>query len=135
MSPITKKPTAAVDAREAALVYTIEAGLERLRAEMAGTRNAVELRGAEAKPLTGSNQQITTSPTRILGFAIHETSGLNPATVMLYDSATGDLIAPVSLTASESAREWWGPGGVAATTSLYAVVSGTVEGSIFVSGA
>lgn len=126
-----KPPKASVDAREAALVYSIEAGFERLTAEMASTRNAVTLRGAEAKPLTGAAQLVTVSACRLLGFAIRETVGI-AASLLVYDGDGGELVAPIALAAGESAREWWGPGGVGLTRGAYVTVTGSIEGTLFV---
>lgn len=135
------KPRTEPDAAAHAAVYAIEAGLEKLVAAMGATRDAVALKGAEAKPLTGKNQRITFVPGRILGFAVHETAGSNAvitmrdgsaAAIRILDGEGGQVVVPISLAPGESAREWWGPGGVAVTAGVYLEVTGEVEGSIFV---
>jgi hypothetical protein len=133
-----KKPSRtrpAPDATLEAAVYSIEGGLERLRAEMGATREAVQLRGAEAKPLTGQTQRMTFAPGRILGFAVLATDP-SGAVLRIRDGEGGTSLVPLSLAAGESAREWWGPAGVATTAGVYVeLVSGSVEGTIFVGGA
>ena len=66
------------------------------------------------------------------GFSLRETAGA-VATVRIYDNtaASGTLLDTISFAANESAREWYGNGGLAFATGLHIdVVSGTVEGSI-----
>lgn len=129
------KPRPEPDANAHAAVYAIEAGLEKLVAAMGATRDAVALKGAEAKPLTGANQRVTTSSTRLMGFALHETSSFDPAALTIRNGEGGDVLMVVSLGPSESAREWFGPGGIAAGAGVSLEVTGGLEGSIFVMGA
>jgi hypothetical protein len=81
-----------------------------------------------------ANRQMSAVDARLLGFSIRETTGAAAATIELRagTDATGDLIIPINLGAGESAREWYGPDGVAFTGGLYLVrVAGTVDGSIW----
>lgn len=134
-NPIKRKPAHEPDATLHAAVYAIESGLEALTASMTATRDAVSLKGAEAKQLTGSNQRITTSSTRLMGFAVHETTDGASAELLIRNGDGGDVLMVVSLYASESAREWFGPGGIALTAGVSVEVAGGIEGSIFVGGA
>ena len=87
---------------------------------------------ARAVALTGSDQLVTTGPGAYRGFSLRETSGAAVATVRVYDgtSAAGTLLESVSLTASESAREWYDDG-IRCDTGIYIdVVAGAVEGSV-----
>lgn len=88
---------------------------------------------AQAVALTGSDQTVKSDAAIYRGFALRETSGSATATVRIYDgtSASGTLLDSVQLAAGESAREWYGDGGIKATTGIYVdVVSGAVEGSL-----
>ena len=83
--------------------------------------------------LTGSNQAVVAAPADYRGFAVRETSGTAGATIVLYDSAssgTGLILDEISLVAGESARELYPLGGVDADNGIYAVVTGSVAGSI-----
>ncbi len=92
------------------------------------------LGNARAIALTGSDQVVSANPSLLYGFAIRETSGSATAVVKIYDnaSAASGTMIPVSLTASQSAREWWNDG-LRFPNGVYVdVVSGAVEGSVFV---
>lgn len=67
------------------------------------------------------------------GFSLRETAGA-AAVVRLWDntSAAGKLIATIALPASSS-KDFSVPAGVAFATGLFAeIVSGTVEGSVYI---
>lgn len=86
--------------------------------------------------LGGSGQKFTLSGKMLfLGFAVKETTGSATAEVDLYDGqgSGGILIAPVTLAANESAREFWPRPAITADNGVAVVwVSGSVSGSIFV---
>ena len=82
--------------------------------------------------LTGSDQAVQASGCVYRGFALRETAG-STAVVKIYDhasAASGTILETVSLSANESAREFY-PVGIMALLGVYVdVVSGTVEGSV-----
>ena len=84
--------------------------------------------------LTGSNQAVSANPTYYLGFTIRETSGSAAAVVRIFDNASaasGTVLDEIALSAGESAREWYGMGGLRASSGVYVqVVSGAVAGSV-----
>lgn len=59
--------------------------------------------------------------TRLIGFSARETTGTAGAVFNLRHgtSNAGALLATVSLGANESAREWWGPDGLAAAGGIW----------------
>jgi hypothetical protein len=69
------------------------------------------------------------------GFTVRETSGTTAATVAIYDSETGtNLGAPleeISLAAGASLSKNYPRPGRRVSNGLWAVVSGTVTGSVF----
>lgn len=113
--------------------------LESLRVMVMESAGGVVLRGARAVQVgTGGTRRPTTTPAALAGFALRETSGAAPAVVVLRDGsdATGDPTIPITLAPGESVREWFGPGGVNLVYGLYVdVVSGAVDGSVFLRGA
>jgi len=76
---------------------------------------------------------VSATPKGYRGFSIRETAGA-PAVVSIYDNAStnsGTIIEQISLLANESAREFYGDGGVTTVNGIYfSVVSGTVAGSV-----
>lgn len=88
------------------------------------------------KNLTGADQLIATSvaATRYRGFSIRNTSTTDTATVRIFDSLTagGPVLEEVSLSANESAREYYADDTApTASTGIYVqVVSGSVAGSV-----
>lgn len=72
---------------------------------------------------------------RLYGYAIKESTGAAPAEVDLLNGADagGDLVVPITLTAGQSARDWFGPQGVVMEGGIFAnVTAGAVKGAIFV---
>lgn len=70
------------------------------------------------------------------GFAVRETTGAGAATFRLHDGndATGPNVIPVTLAAGESSRDWFGDGGISLEGGCFLeVISGTVEGTVFLS--
>lgn len=108
--------------------------LARYQAGLQETVNALRVTGARALPLYGSGSQlVSNSRGRVTGYALRETSGANPAVVRLRagrDSG-GDLLVPIALTAGQSRTE--AVPAVSYGDGLFVeVVSGTVEGAVFV---
>lgn len=122
------------------LTLAMEAGFGRLVGELAGTRDAVRLRGCEARPLTsttGGNTRVSVSPGRLVGFLMAEKTGETGATIRLYDGADvgGSLLGTITLAPGESCRDWFGPQGIAFSHGLHVAVTGAVEGSAIVGSA
>lgn len=115
-------------------------GIEALLAAIDGHVDGVEglltttnarLAAAAATALPGASGDITAGAATLLGYTLRETAG-GTAVVRLRDGNAGTHLATVSLAASESTRDWFGPSGVAAATKVYyEKVSGTVEGAVF----
>ena len=99
------------------------------------TSNAIRRVGAETRPIINSaNTSISRNLGRLAGYSIRETSGTASAVVRIRDGFdnTGDILLTISLTAAESTRDWFMPGGIAFTIGCYLeVVSGAVEGAVF----
>lgn len=114
--------------------------LERVRAELTAglllTKDAVTLQGAEARALVdggGNGRRVATTSGRLVGFNLHETSGTTRAEVRLLDGEDGEALALISLEPGESARDWYGPGGVSFIYGLYAqIVTGAIEGIAYI---
>lgn len=69
-------------------------------------------------------------PCTFRGLTVRETAGAT-ATVQLYDStaASGVLVATIALAANESV---WIDTAVSARTGIFAAVTGTIEGTVFI---
>ena len=87
--------------------------------------------------LTGASQQIILPNPFVCyrGFSVKETAAATAAFVV-WDStaalgATGKILDEVNLSASESARELYGPAKTALIGIYVQIVSGAVAGSIF----
>lgn len=87
-----------------------------------------------ATALTGADQVVSAGPALYGGFTIRETSGSAGAVVRVFDNASaaaGTVLDEIALTAGESAREYYGGGGIFAAAGIFVnVVSGTVSGSV-----
>lgn len=83
--------------------------------------------------LTGADMVIAATAKDYRGFTIRETAGAT-AVVVLYDhasTASGTILEAIALAPNESAREYYGDGGVKTTNGIYCdVVSGAVAGSV-----
>lgn len=99
------------------------------------TQNAIVRLGADVRQIVnGASCKLSSAAGRVAGYAIRETTGSGTALIRIRDGfdATGDLLLPISLAASESARDWFMPGGISYTAGLYIeVVSGSIEGVVF----
>lgn len=82
--------------------------------------------------MTGANQVVLDHAGMYCGFSIEETAGAS-AKVRIWDNASeasGTLLDPVGLRASETAREYY-ESGIRVTNGVYVeVVSGAVAGSV-----
>jgi hypothetical protein len=117
----------------------------QMQADLAQSLGGIMLRGARPVPIgsaaAGSNRPLS-SPGRIVGWSLHETSGTNPALVRLFDGrdTTGSLLASVQVAASPAAAScnntWFGTSGISVTDALYVDVSGagTIEGTLYLGG-
>lgn len=126
------------------LVLALHAAIDQqtadLRAELARSRDAVALQGAEVVPITpaaagASNEHVLSGASGVLmGYGLRETTGTATATLELRDGQ-GALICPVTLAANESARDWFGPGGLSFVNGLQLVrVAGSADGAVYLGG-
>lgn len=128
-----------LEAHYTAIALALEHGLDTITAELRTSRNTVPLSGAEYRSMvasTGTGVRVMSSPGRIAGFSVRETTGAGPALVMLHDGADigGDLVMTISLSAGESARDWFWPGGISLTYGLFVeVATGSIEGVAYLS--
>lgn len=80
--------------------------------------------------------QIYTGSGTLMGFALREAAGTPAAATMVLRDGTstaGDMIAPVNFTASQSAREWYGPQGIPFNSGIFwDAGTGTVEGVLYI---
>lgn len=68
--------------------------------------------------------------TRLMGFSARETTGTGTAVFKIRNGTSNSdpLLVSVSLAAGESAREWYGPDGIASASGIWLErVSGTIE--------
>jgi|GEM_PF-6712720 hypothetical protein len=128
-----------IEASNAAIALALETGLEAMSTEIGASRNAMPLHGAEYRSLVagaGTGVRVMSSPGRIAGFSVRETTGAAAALVKLHDGADigGDLVMTISLSAGESARDWFWPGGISLTYGLFCeVTTGAIEGVAYLS--
>jgi len=128
-----------LEAHYTAMALALEHGLDAISAELGRSRNAVPLSGAEYRSLVASSGigvRVMSSPGRIAGFSVRETTAAAPALVKLRDGAdiNGDLVMTISLSAGESARDWFWPGGISLTYGLFVeVAAGAIEGVAYLS--
>lgn len=87
---------------------------------------------ASAVALTGSDQVVLARPGLYAGYTIRESAAAT-AVVRIFDhasAASGTCLEEITLTAGESAREYY-PAGITAAAGIYVdVVSGSVTGSV-----
>jgi hypothetical protein len=100
--------------------------------------NGRRLLGARSLPVgTGGRPVVWAGPGRLVGFSVHNTAA-GPATIVLRDShdAAGEIIATIDLQAAgsvgSSASLWAGDGGISFGDGLYAQITGTVEGAVYI---
>lgn len=116
--------------------------LAELRADMSQTVAGELLRGARPVAIgstSGATSRPTTSAGALVGYAIRNLSSSEGATVLVLfreGGPDGDVILPLSLAPGESARDWFGPGGIhLGSGGLYMDIDGSVDGSVFLRGA
>jgi class 3 adenylate cyclase len=68
-----------------------------------------------------------------MGFSVREAAGTPAAAAMRLraGTATGTILATVTLSAGESVRDWFGPSGIQAAGGVYLeLLSGTITGGV-----
>lgn len=101
------------------------------------TKNSQPVRGALALPIGATDKAktiLSNSDGRLMGWAIKEATGAASAEIALLDGTNvdGDLLAPITLSAGQSSREWFGPAGVSFGAGLFVqTVSGAVTGTVW----
>lgn len=118
------------------LALAVEASMDRLAGEVSAVKDGVRLRGAETFPVANGSDAyttITTVPNRLMGYMIAETTGTSTARIQLLDGDTGGpVMGSITLAAGESARDYFGPAGVALVNGLTVhILSGSIDGAIF----
>lgn len=90
------------------------------------------LSAATPTNLPGTAGLAVTGDTTLLGFSARETSGTATAFFRLRAGGVGGaILATVTLAASESVRDWFGPSGITATGGVYfELVTGAVAGGV-----
>jgi DNA uptake protein ComE-like DNA-binding protein len=71
--------------------------------------------------------------TTLMGFSVREAAGTPAAAAMRLraGTATGTILATVTLSAGESVRDWFGPSGIQAAGGVYLeLLSGTITGGV-----
>lgn len=101
------------------------------------TKNSQPVRGALALPVgtaPSAVKLLSNTAGRLVGYALKETTGIATAELDLLDGTNvdGDLLAPITLAANQSVRDWFGPAGVSFGIGLYAqLVSGSITGTVW----
>jgi len=114
--------------------------LENLRVDLSQTVSGIALKGARPVPVgatPGATANVTRSPGALVGYAIRNLSTADNATVRVLfrdGDEDGDVILPLVLAPGESARDWFGPGGISLFEGLFMDIDGDVEGSVYLRG-
>lgn len=108
----------------------------QLQADLAASLGGVMLRGALPVPIgaaPGGSTRPLSSPGRVVGWSILETSGTNPATVTVWDGreAGSKPLAYIHVGAGLAETAWFGQAGISVTDALLIDISGTVEGVLY----
>ena len=120
--------------------------LQQMQTDLAETLGGVMLRGArpvQVASADGGTLRPTSSPGRLVGWSLRETSGAAPAVVRLHDGrdANAPLVGVVSLPQGSDRSAWFAPGGLSLQEGLFVelVVGGglsqAVEGAVFLGAA
>lgn len=108
------------------------------QAGIAETVGSIMLRGARPVPVFANTPQLSHSAGTFVGWAIRETSGVNPALVYLLDGAddAGIVIVPIALAPGESTRDWFGDSGInfGERGLRLRIAAGAIEGAVFLRG-
>jgi hypothetical protein len=118
--------------------------MEQIRTNF--TKGGAPVRAAEAVAMSvaftgtpigvaGARNPLQSAGGRLVGYALIESTGANAAEVDFLDGhdANGGLFLPISLSAGQSTRDWFGPAGISFQHGLYALaVSGAVRGTVFI---
>jgi hypothetical protein len=120
--------------------------LQQMQTDLAETLGGVMLRGArpvQVLTTTGGTARPLSSPGRLVGWSMRETSGAASAVIRLYDGRdnTAPLVASFSLSQGSDKQAWFAPGGISLQEGLFveAVAGGglsqAVEGAVFLGAA
>lgn len=111
----------------------------QLQADLAASLGGVMLRGALPVPIgaaPGGSTRPLSSPGRVVGWSVLETSGAAPATVTVWDGreAGSKPLAYIHLASGLGETIWLGQAGISVTDALLIDISGTVEGVLYLGG-
>lgn len=111
--------------------------LAQMQTDLAASLGGVMLQGALPVPVgtaPGGSPRPLSSPGRVVGWSIHETGGVSPALVRIWDGREAGTkpIAYIQVAAGATVNHWQGFGGVSVTDALLVeVVSGAAEGVVY----
>jgi hypothetical protein len=105
---------------------------DEFRAGLKETRDAVRVAGARYAPIY-PNSLAASSPGRLAGWSVRETTGTTPAVVTVYAGRDpqADVLATVALAAGGSSNHSIGGAGVSFGDGAYVAVTGAVVGSLY----
>ena len=114
--------------------------LSQMQADIAESLGGVMLRGARPVPIgtaPGGSPHPLTSPGRLVGWSVRETSGADAAVVALWDAreAGSRPLAYISLAGGASDTRMLSPGVSVVDALFVEVVSGAVEGVVYLGAA
>jgi hypothetical protein len=115
--------------------------LAQMQADLAQSLGGIMLRAARAVPVgtaDGGTSMVSSSPGRLVGWSLRETTGSAGFTVRLRNGTDSGqpLIACVAGAAGAVDTRFLAPGGVSFTEGLYVeILSGTVEGVVYLGAA
>jgi hypothetical protein len=120
--------------------------LSQMQADLAQSLGGVMLQGARPVAIgsaPGGSQRPLSSPGRLVGWSVHETSGTGSAVLRIWDGRETNtrLVAILSVPAGQAVDNVWISPGVSITDALYVeILSGgglstTVEGVLYLGAA
>lgn len=119
------------------VLATLLRNFEEREVRLEQSLNGIQVRGARAVQVgLGGTARPSTTNGAMVGYALRETTGTTAAVVEIREGAVdGPLLFPLTLAPGESVRDWLAPGGVSYGGGLWVnVVSGTVDGAVFLRG-
>ncbi|WP_405889593.1 hypothetical protein OG762_52420 (plasmid) [Streptomyces sp. NBC_01136] len=116
--------------------------LSQMRADMAETLGGIMLRSVRPVPITALPTLMSSSPGRLVGWSLHESTGANPFVVKFHNGsdAAQDVVAISGGGGGTVDTKWFG-GGISFTEGLFVEIltggglSQAVEGTVYLGAA